>query len=44
MFDYIDAQGVDVRPAKVFSLQDIAKAHDYVESRQGFGKAVCVVE
>ncbi len=44
MFEFIDKYDVVVKPAKVFRLDEIQKAHDYVESKNGFGKAVCILE
>ncbi len=44
MLAYIEQYRIDIRPAKVFRLHEVARAHDYIESGQGFGKAVCVVD
>lgn len=40
LFDYIETYQVDVRPAKVFTIDDIRQAHDYLESSEAFGKVV----
>lgn len=43
MFDFIEKYHVEAKPSKVFSLGEIQKAHEYVESKNGFGKVVCLV-
>lgn len=43
MFDFIEKHKVEIKPAKVFALEEIRKAHEYVESTGGFGKVVCVI-
>ncbi|ASK26401.1 quinone oxidoreductase [Neisseria chenwenguii] len=43
LFDYIETYRVDVKPEKVFTLEQVAEAHRFVESREGFGKAVVLV-
>ncbi|MFC6207342.1 zinc-binding dehydrogenase [Levilactobacillus tongjiangensis] len=40
LFRVIDTHHVDVRPAKVFALQDMRAAHEYLASHQSFGKVV----
>lgn len=40
MLDYIAQYHVVVQPEKIFSLKDVAKAHEYLESRQSFGKVI----
>ena len=42
MLDYIIKHDVDVKPEKVFSLEDVPQAHAYLESSQSFGKIVVV--
>ena len=42
MLDYIIKHDVDVKPEKVFSLEDVPRAHAYLESSQSFGKIVVV--
>ena len=43
MFDFIEKYHVEAKPSKVFSLSEIQKAHEYIESKNGFGKVVCLV-
>ncbi|MGT2935956.1 zinc-binding dehydrogenase [Streptococcus castoreus] len=43
MFQFIDDNKVIVTPEKVFRLEEIQLAHEYLESKKGFGKIVCVV-
>lgn len=43
MFKCIKENKVTVKPEKVFALSEIRKAHEYVESKSGFGKAVCII-
>lgn len=43
MFRFIDEHNVTVNPSKVFRLDEIQKAHEYIESKKGFGKVVCLV-
>lgn len=43
MFKFIDKYNVVVRPSKVFNLNEIQEAHQYIESKKGFGKVVCLV-
>lgn len=43
MFDFMEAYDVKVSPAAVFRLDEMPKAHDYLEGKEGFGKAVCLV-
>ncbi|MGT2829090.1 zinc-binding dehydrogenase [Streptococcus hillyeri] len=40
LFDVIEHYQIDVKPEKVFSLDDIRLAHDYLESSQAFGKVI----
>ena len=42
MFQYIETYRVEVPPAKIFKLEELSYAHQYIESRQGFGKAICL--
>lgn len=42
LFAYIDHYQVQIKPDKVFKLDQLPLAHTYLESRQGFGKAVVV--
>lgn len=43
LFDFIDENNVVVKPNKVFKLSEIKEAHEYLDSKNGIGKAVCVV-
>lgn len=43
MFCFINEYHVDVKVSKVFGLDEIQKAHEYIESAKGFGKVVCLV-
>lgn len=40
MLDYLDQYQVPVQPEKIFSLDDIAQAHAYLESDHSFGKVI----
>ncbi|MCS4487440.1 zinc-binding dehydrogenase [Streptococcus sciuri] len=40
MLTYIEQEQVDVRPERVFDLETIQKAHDYLESDVAFGKVI----
>ena len=40
LFSYIEQYRVPVAPEKVFALEDIVAAHQYVESSAGYGKVV----
>lgn len=40
LFDYIERYQVVVKPEKVFSLEQIEEAHDYLESPEAFGKVI----
>ena len=40
LFAYIDEHNVPVAPEKVFALEEIVAAHQYVESSAGYGKVV----
>ncbi|MGT2802690.1 zinc-binding dehydrogenase [Streptococcus henryi] len=40
LFDYIDCYQVDVRQEKIFSLDQIRAAHDYLDSPQALGKII----
>lgn len=40
MLTYIEQEHVDIRPEKVFDLENIKAAHDYLESSQAFGKVI----
>ena len=43
LFDFIDENKVVVKPNKVFKLSEIKEAHEYLDSKSGIGKVVCVV-
>ena len=42
LFAYIEEHNVPVAPEKVFALEEIVAAHQYVESSTGYGKVVVV--
>lgn len=42
MLAYIEAYRVPVAPEKIFSLEDIQRAHDYLKSVQSFGKVIVI--
>lgn len=43
MFRFIEKYNVVIIPSNVFSLNEIQEAHQYIESKKGIGKVVCVV-
>ena len=42
LFAYIEQYHVPVTPERVFHLEEIVAAHQYVESSEGYGKVVVV--
>jgi|GEM_PF-733505 dehydrogenase len=42
LFTYIEQYHVLVTPERVFRLEEIVSAHQYVESSEGYGKVVVV--
>jgi len=40
---FIDENKVVVKPNKAFKLSEIKEAHEYLDSKNGIGKVVCVV-
>jgi dehydrogenase len=42
LFTYIEQYHVPIVPEKVFALDEIVAAHQYVESSTGYGKVVVV--
>lgn len=42
MFDYIDKYNIEMKPEKVFALEEIRDAHRYLEGKDSFGKVVVV--
>lgn len=40
LFAYLETHGVQVKPEKVYRLDQIAQAHAYLEGKNGFGKVV----
>ena len=42
LFRYIDARHINIHPDKIFSLDDIVRAHQYLENTGGYGKVVVV--
>ena len=43
MLKYIETNQIDVQPEKIFKLNEVAKAHAYLESAKSFGKVVVIV-
>ncbi|WP_159991023.1 alcohol dehydrogenase catalytic domain-containing protein [Pelistega ratti] len=43
MLDFINKYNVMANPNKIFKLDEIHKAHQYIESKNSFGKVVCIV-
>lgn len=43
MFSFIEANHVDVQPEKVFSLEQVPEAHQWLEQSCGYGKCVVVI-
>lgn len=43
MFSFIEANHVDVKPEKVFSLEQVPEAHQWLEQSSGYGKCVVVI-
>lgn len=41
MLDYVEKYSVNVKPERVFTLEEIPEAHAYLESSRSFGKVVC---
>ena len=44
LFSFVEKNGVDVSPARVFSLSDVKGAHEYLASAHSFGKVVVLNE
>mgnify|MGYP002863929986 CR=1 FL=1 len=44
MLRYIEEYRIDVQPEKVFSLEETAAAHAYLESSGSFGKTVVIID
>ena len=40
MFSFIDKYHIDVKPEKVFSLEQVQEAHRWLEESHGYGKCV----
>ncbi|SER16270.1 zinc-binding dehydrogenase [Streptococcus gallolyticus] len=40
MLTYIEQERVDIHPERVFDLENVKAAHDYLESEQAFGKVI----
>jgi len=43
LLDLIESRHVDVAPTKVFKLSEVQQAHEFLESKDSFGKAVVIV-
>ena len=44
LFSYVERNGVDVRPERVFRLENVKGAHEYLASAHSFGKVVVLNE
>ncbi|MBP3897729.1 MAG: zinc-binding dehydrogenase [Mogibacterium sp.] len=44
MLDFVHDHKVDARPEKVFGLEEVPEAHEYLDSSRSYGKIVCVTE
>lgn len=44
MLDFVYDHKVDARPEKVFGLEEVPEAHEYLDSSRSYGKIVCVTE
>ena len=42
MLNYIEKYKIDVKPEKIFSLDEIVEAHKYLDSSSGFGKIIVI--
>ncbi|MDD6513221.1 zinc-binding dehydrogenase [Sharpea azabuensis] len=42
-FHYIDKYNIKIEPEKIFTIDDIAEAHQYIESRKSFGKVIVLL-
>lgn len=42
VFDIIKTHDLLIQPQKIFSLEDLAQAHDYLDSHDSFGKVVII--
>lgn len=42
VFDIIETHNLLIQPQKIFSLEDLAQAHDYLDSQDSFGKVVII--
>ena len=42
MLNYIEKYKIDVKPEKIFSLDEIVEAHKYLDSNSGFGKVIVI--
>ena len=40
MFSFIEANHIDVKPEKVFTLEQVPEAHQWLEESHSFGKCV----
>ncbi|MCI6272337.1 MAG: zinc-binding dehydrogenase [Erysipelotrichaceae bacterium] len=44
LFEYIKRYKIKIKPEKIFKLEEIKQAHDYLESSESFGKVVIINE
>ncbi|MFD1417839.1 zinc-binding dehydrogenase [Companilactobacillus keshanensis] len=43
LLDLIEIKRIDVAPTKIYKLSEVQRAHDFLESKNSFGKAVVIV-
>jgi len=43
MLEYVERYGIDAVPERVFALDGVRAAHEYLEGKESFGKAVVVI-
>jgi len=43
MFSFIESNHIDVKPAKVFTLEQVPNAHRWLEESHGYGKCVVLI-
>lgn len=43
MLNFLNSYQIEVKPERIFSLNEVGKAHEYLESSDSFGKAVIII-
>lgn len=43
MLNFIEKNNIDVKPDKIFKLDEVPQAHSYLESSKSFGKVVVII-